>query len=76
MKRLIKVVVKELGVEDEEVTPNANFIEDLGADDVDIIELVIAIEEEFNVQITDAQFEKMRTVQDAFDTISMIQNTI
>ena len=69
MERIFKIVVEQLGVDEALVKPNNDFIDDLGADDLDVIELVMAFEEEFDITITDAQIEKMRTVQDAYDTI-------
>ena len=69
MERIFQIVVEQLGVDEALVKPNNDFIDDLGADDLDVIELVMAFEEEFDITITDAQIEKMRTVQDAYDTI-------
>ena len=69
MERIFKIVVEQLGVDEALVKPNADFIDDLEADDLDVIELVMAFEEEFDIPIPDAQIEKMRTVQDAYDTI-------
>ena len=58
------IIAEQLGVGPEEVTPDASFIEDLGADSLDIVELVMALEEEYDLEITDEQAEKIRTVQD------------
>ena len=69
MERIFQIVVEQLGVDEALVKPNNDFIDDLGADDLDVIELAMAFEEEFDITITDAQIEKMRTVQDAYDTI-------
>jgi acyl carrier protein len=63
--RVKKIVVDHLGVEPEKVTPNANFIDDLGADSLDTVELVMAFEEEFNVEIPDDAAETIQTVGDA-----------
>ncbi|MBD2206303.1 acyl carrier protein [Calothrix sp. FACHB-1219] len=59
------VVVDQLGVEPEKVTPGATFIDDLGADSLDIVELVMAFEEEFDIEIPDEEAEKILTVGDA-----------
>lgn len=67
--RVKKIVVEHLGVEPEKVTPEASFIDDLGADSLDIVELVMAFEEEFNVEIPDDAAEKISTVKDATDYI-------
>lgn len=61
----VKAIISEqLGVGPDEITPEASFIEDLGADSLDIVELVMALEEEYDLEITDEQAEKIRTVQD------------
>lgn len=59
------IIEKELGVEREKLTPRASFIEDLGADSLDIVELVMEFEKEFNIDIPDEDAEKLRTVGDA-----------
>ena len=64
-ERVKKIVVENLGVEEDKVIPTANFIDDLGADSLDTVELVMAFEEEFGVQIPDEAAEKIQTVQDA-----------
>ncbi len=63
--RVKKIVVEHLGVEEAKVTEGASFIDDLGADSLDIVELVMAFEEEFGVEIPDDAAEKIGTVQDA-----------
>ena len=63
------IIEKELGVEREKLTDDASFIEDLGADSLDIVELVMAFEEEFGVEIPDDAAEKISTVKDAIDYI-------
>ena len=65
--RVKKIVVEHLGVEADKVTEEASFIDDLGADSLDIVELVMAFEEEFNVEIPDDAAEKITTVKDAID---------
>src|SRR3569832_1528713 len=67
--RVKKIVVEHLGVEAEKVTEDASFIDDLGADSLDIVELVMAFEEEFGVEIPDDAAEKITTVRDAIDYI-------
>lgn len=59
-----------MGVEDEEVNPESRFVEDLGADSLDTVELVMALEEEFGIEIPDEDAEKIATVQNAIDYIS------
>ena len=71
--RVKKIVVEHLGVEPEKVTEEASFIDDLGADSLDIVELVMAFEEEFNVEIPDDAAEKITTVKDAIDYINQNQ---
>ena len=67
--RVKKIVVEHLGVEGDKVTEEASFIDDLGADSLDIVELVMAFEEEFGVEIPDDAAEKITTVKDAIDYI-------
>ncbi len=67
--RVKKIVVEHLGVEADKVTEDASFIDDLGADSLDIVELVMAFEEEFSVEIPDDAAEKITTVKDAIDYI-------
>jgi acyl carrier protein len=67
--RVKKIVVEQLGVDAEKVTEEASFIDDLGADSLDIVELVMAFEEEFGVEIPDDAAEKITTVKDAIDYI-------
>lgn len=69
-ERLRKIIADQLSVSDEEVTPEASFIEDLNADSLDLVELIMSLEEEFNVKISDEDAEKIRTVQDAMDYLS------
>ncbi len=64
-ERVTKIVVEHLGVEAEKVQPNASFIDDLGADSLDTVELVMAFEEEFNCEIPDDAAETIQTVGDA-----------
>ena len=64
------IIVEQLGVEEEEVIMGASFIEDLGADSLDIVELVMALEEEFDLEIPDEDAEKIKTVADAVKYIT------
>ncbi len=68
-EKVRQIVVEQLGVEESEVTPKASFVDDLGADSLDQVELVMAFEEAFDVEIPDEDAEKIRTVQDAIDYI-------
>ena len=72
-ERVKKIVVEHLGVESDKVTEDASFIYDLGADSLDIVELVMAFEEEFNVEIPDDAAEKITTVKDAIDYIRNVK---
>jgi acyl carrier protein len=69
-ERVRKIVVEQLGVNEGEVKPEASFVDDLGADSLDTVELVMALEEEFDCEIPDEQAEKITTVQQAIDYIN------
>ncbi|MGD8375880.1 MAG: acyl carrier protein [Acidobacteriota bacterium] len=60
-----RIIVEQLAVSEEEVKPQASFVDDLGADSLDTVELVMALEEEFNIEISDEDAEKIKTVSDA-----------
>ena len=64
------IIVEQLGVDEEEVTPDASFVDDLGADSLDTVELVMAFEEEFDIEIPDEEAEEITTVQNAIDYIN------
>ncbi len=71
-ERVKKIIVEQLGVEDSEVKPNASFVDDLNADSLDLVELVMSLEEEFSneskrLEIPDEDAERIKTVQDAVD---------
>jgi len=68
-QKVKKIIVEQLGVEESQVQPEAKFIEDLGADSLDTVELVMALEEEFGLEIPDEQAEKILTVGDAVQYI-------
>ncbi len=63
------IIVEQLGVDEEEVTPDASFVDDLGADSLDTVELVMALEEEFECEIPDEEAEKITSVQQAIDYV-------
>ncbi|MBV9494782.1 MAG: acyl carrier protein [Acidobacteria bacterium] len=69
-ERVKSIIVEQLGVDAEEVTPEASFVEDLGADSLDTVELIMAFEEEFGVEISDQDAETIRKVSDAVKYIS------
>ncbi len=68
-ERVKQIIVEQLGVDEAEVTPAASFVDDLGADSLDTVELVMAFEEAFEIEIPDEDAEKIRTVQDAITYI-------
>ncbi len=68
-ERLKKIIADQLSVSEEEVVPEASFIDDLNADSLDLVELIMSLEEEFAVKISDEDAEKIRTVQDAMDYV-------
>ena len=68
--RVQKIVVEQLGVKEDVVTPSASFVDDLGADSLDTVELVMALEEEFECEIPDEDAEKITSVQQAIDYIN------
>ncbi|MBA7515968.1 Acyl carrier protein [subsurface metagenome] len=65
MDRIKKIIVDRLGVDESKITENSSFLDDLGADSLDIVDLIMAFEEEFNLEIPDEDAEKMKTVGDA-----------
>ena len=64
-----KIIAEKLSVDLEELVPEASFVDDLGADSLDLVELIMSMEEEFDIEISDADAEKLATVKDAFDYI-------
>ncbi len=68
-QKVMEIIVEQLKVSPEEVTPEASFIEDLGADSLDLVELIMAMEEEFGLEISDEDAEKIQTVQDTIDYV-------
>ncbi|MBC7797549.1 MAG: acyl carrier protein [Pyrinomonadaceae bacterium] len=73
--KLKQIIVDELGVDEAEVTPNARFIDDLGADSLDLVELVMRFEEEFGIEIPDEDAEKIQTVGDAYTYVEQNQKS-
>jgi acyl carrier protein len=73
-ERVKSIIVEQLGVSMEEVTPAASFIEDLGADSLDIVELIMALEEEYDLEIPDEDAEKIQTVEDVTKYIQSKQS--
>ncbi len=72
-QRIKDIIVEQLGVNADQVTPEAKFIEDLGADSLDTVELVMALEEEFSIEIADEEAEKLQSVGDVIKYIEEIQ---
>jgi acyl carrier protein len=68
-EKVKQIIVEQLGVDEGEVTPTASFVDDLGADSLDTVELVMALEEAFNIEIPDEDAENIRTVKDAIEYI-------
>ena len=68
-ERLKKIIVDQLGVDESEVVPSASFVEDLNADSLDLVELIMSLEEEFNLEISDEDAEKIHTVGDALEYV-------
>jgi acyl carrier protein len=69
-QKVKEIIIEQLGVSEEEVKPEASFVDDLGADSLDLVELVMALEEEFGQEIPDEDAEKIATVQDAINYIT------
>ncbi len=70
MDRIKKIIVDQLGVDESKITENSSFIDDLDADSLDIVELIMAFEEEFDIEIPDEDAEKMKTIGDAVKYLS------
>jgi acyl carrier protein len=69
-ERVKEIIANQLGVEKTEVVPDAAFVDDLGADSLDLVELIMAMEEEFDIEIADEEAEKLKTVQDVISYIN------
>jgi acyl carrier protein len=72
-EKMIDIIVEQLSVDREKVVSGASFVDDLGADSLDLVELIMAMEEEFDVEIPDEEAEKIVTVQNAIDFVAKIQ---
>ncbi len=72
-EKMADIIVEQLSVDKEKVVSGASFVDDLGADSLDLVELIMAMEEEFDVEIPDEEAEKIATVQDAIDFVNKIQ---
>lgn len=71
--KMIDIIVEQLSVDKEKVVSEASFVDDLGADSLDLVELIMAMAEEFDVEIPDEEAEKIATVQDAIDFVNKLQ---
>jgi len=72
--KMIDIIVEQLSVDRDKVVPGASFVDDLGADSLDLVELIMAMEAEFDVEIPDEEAEKITTVQNAIDFVAKIQS--
>lgn len=73
-EKMIDIIVEQLSVDKEKVVPNANFVDDLGADSLDQVELIMAMEEAFDIEIPDEDAEQIKTVQDAINYVEKHQD--
>ncbi len=69
-EKMKKIIAEQLSVSEDEVVPGASFVDDLGADSLDLVELIMAMEEAFDIEIPDENAEKLKTVQDAIDYVN------
>ncbi|MEJ5363709.1 MAG: acyl carrier protein [Desulfosoma sp.] len=72
--KVVEIIANQLGVEKDVITPQAHVVDDLGADSLDVVELIMALEEAFDLEIPDEEAEKIRTVQDIYDYIEKVQS--
>jgi acyl carrier protein len=72
-QEMVDIIVEQLSVEKDKVVPNASFVDDLGADSLDLVELIMAMEEAFDIEIPGEDAEKIATVQDALDYVKKVQ---
>ena len=75
LKKVQEITSEQLGVDESQITPEAKFVDDLGADSLDTVELIMALEEEFNLEISDEEAEKLTTVQKVVDYIEAVSYT-
>ncbi|MBQ8164728.1 MAG: acyl carrier protein [Clostridia bacterium] len=73
LDKVAKIVAEQLGVEESSITPESSIIDDLGADSLDIVELIMAFEQEFNIEIPDETAEKITTIGDVLDYINSVK---
>lgn len=73
-EKVKKIIAEKLSVEMEDIVPEASFVDDLGADSLDLVELIMTMEEEFDIDISDEDAEKITTVKDAFDYVANYKN--
>ena len=66
-ERIVEIIANQLGIDQTDITPDANVVDDLGADSLDVVELIMALEDEFDLEIPDEQAEKITNVQNIFD---------
>jgi acyl carrier protein len=71
--KMVDIIVEQLSVDKDKVVVGASFVDDLGADSLDLVELIMAMEEEFDIEIPDEEAEKIATVQDAIDFVNKLQ---
>ena len=74
-KRIIQIIAKQLGIEEADINAKSSVVEDLGADSLDVVELIMALEEEFDLEIPDTEAEKIINVQNIFDYMENILQT-
>ena len=74
-QKMIDIIVEQLNVEKDKVVPGASFVDDLGADSLDLVELIMAMEEGFDIEIPDEDAEKISTVQDAIDYVAKLKKS-
>ncbi len=72
-QQMVDIIVEQLSVDNDKVVPGASFVDDLGADSLDLVELIMAMEEEFDVEIPDEEAEKIATVQNAIDFVNNLK---
>ena len=72
-EKVIDIIVEQLSVDKDKVVPGASFVDDLGADSLDLVELIMAMEEAFDIEIPDEVAEKITTVQDAIDHVNKVE---
>ena len=72
-QQMVDIIVEQLSVEKDKVVPNASFVDDLGADSLDLVELIMAMEEEFDIEIPDEDAEKIVSVQNAVDYVNKLK---